>query len=328
VTQVQIQFNPRHLVAFTSVVLEVWHCHTGYMIERFQLELLDQSRTQLLRFDGVQPQLRRLWVSGGGQRFEGELVVQSNDSVAAELTISTSPVTRFLPEFKTKVAWHLLAGRDEFLVEENANSFGKEAVVIISRPLCLKNQHWFPGPGDYHIVCSAVGIEIARFSFRIISRSQWLQGLKLQRVDLRAETVSGQAELESGALVWERHVSFRPRLHFAATTPAPNERASGKAVLCHGQSVLQTQEFSVQFNGVAECIDLEQFSLSQLDPASQGSHIRLQLSVYLEHEPKGSWAIIVVPFNRISNFEGQLSSNASELALSEEAYHDILRRLH
>jgi hypothetical protein len=326
-TCVLIRFAPKHLKGVAGLTLEIKHSQTGHVLKRFQLELLDEVRTQLLRLEGVQPQSRRLWVYNGNQRYEADIVVQSNESVRPELTIPASGISGFLPEFKTNATWHLLAGRREFLLEQKTIILGNEAVTIKANSLSLKDQQLFPAPGQYQLLCCVACIEVARFCFRIIDRSKWLQGLKVQQVCLHAETVSERSELERGALIWKKHIAFTPRLELAAPAPAPNETVACRTALRHRGTILQSHKFFVQFDQATKYIVLKHFSLQKLDGSTQGKHLRLELEVYLENDYHGTWPIIVVPYNRISNFEGQLTSNAREFAVDIDAYRDILNRL-
>jgi hypothetical protein len=308
-------------------MLEIKHSQTGHVLRRFQLELLDEVRTQLLRLERVRPESRRLWVYSGNHSYEADIVVQSNESVTPELTMPASGISAFLPEFKTKATWHLLAKGHEFPLGQKTISLGNEAIAINGNPLSLKDQQLFPSTGHYQLVCRVAGIEVARFCFRTIDRFRWLQGLKLQQVCLCAETVSGRSELERGALIWEKHVAFSPRLELAAPAPAPNETVVCRAALRHRGTILQSHKFFVQFDQATKYIVLKRFSLQQLDGSTQGKHLRLELDVHLENDYRVTWPIIVAPYNRISNFEGQLTSNAREFAVDVDAYRDILSRL-
>ncbi len=326
-TRVQVRFR-MPLDQCESVELTIQDERRKELLSRQRFAVLGEARAQRLRLETLKAEALRLWIQTGDQSYQGETLADTSDSVAAQFTIPNSELTEFLPEYQTSITWTLVAGRKRTPLGTKPLTLGTTPILITMEPICVKDPELFPAPGSYCLVATVAGRELAAHSFQLLSREQWLRQLRVEPLDLVAETADGQIKFErSGALRLGVHVAFRPSVGFQTMVPAPNTLLKFRACLAQGEKVLRTQEFFVQFKRTSQRVWLNRFGFSELGSLGPARRVRLTFSLSCGSETKAEWPILILPGERLTNFEGQLHLSHDELPVDEQAYAEILNQL-
>lgn len=326
-THVRIRLRMEALRGYQGIQLEIRGGHQERCLSRLEFEIIDEVQAQRLRLEGLKATGRQLWIQSGNQQHPGELVAETSDFVAPEFTIPASELGEVLPAYQARLTWRLDAGQKEIWLGGKWITLGRGAIRLRSDPISVKDRTLFPEPGAYRLIGAIAGRDVARFPFRLVDHQEWLQQLKVERIDLVAETVGGQQQLQRGALHWGSHLAFQPLVRIDTAIPAPNSSIRCTARLRRGEAELRREEFFLHLNQTSQWVRLHRFNLLDLDPSLHSKHIRLNLTIEVNAKCKIDWTIIVLPTERVSNFEGQLNCSSEDLSLDERAYEEIVADL-
>jgi hypothetical protein len=97
--------------------------------------------------------------------------------------------------------------------------------------------------------------------------------------------------------------------------------------LLRNSEVLAETEFLVPQDRLFRTLRLPAVTLDCQPFRAAAQPVRFTISVELNHQHKLASAITILPPERISNFEGQLRFDASELAFDDSEYEHIVRSL-
>jgi len=93
-----------------------------------------------------------------------------------------------------------------------------------------------------------------------------------------------------------------------------------------GQHFFRPEEFLLPLDRLSRHIRLRRIKL--VFPASRlEKPVRLLVNACIGNHQKASSTLIILPAERIANFEGQLIADVKNLPLDESEYDEILRRL-
>lgn len=253
---------------------------------------------------------------------------EAGDFITARFKIAQGEVSELLPPCRVSVTWTLVAGRQRTPLSSTVLILGKPSCAVSTNLIPVQDADLFPAPGRYTLVATLDGRDIAEFAFWFLTHQQWLNQIKVERIELMTKTDQGQARLErNGALRWRGYVAFRPLVHFRAEVPGPDVALKFTARLTRGEKVLRAQEFFVRFIRNSQHVWLEQFELSGLGPLAREKHVRLNLTVTLGEQLKAEYPIIILPSENLSNYEGQLNLVEDNLPEDEQLYREIVTQL-
>jgi hypothetical protein len=179
---------------------------------------------------------------------------------------------------------------------------------------------------ECRLVASIAGRDLATFRFRIVSFREWLDQMKVALL-IHADGWDGQLRREIGALHWSEHAAMNACLRFDTGIPAPNFSVQCVTRIFWGDTELRREEFSLRLGQEPLRVPLAKFDLSELNRSTRSGHVRLNLTIDVEGVRKGAWPVIILPNERLSDFEGQLRCDAADMSLNEEAYSEILGRV-
>ncbi|HVM48058.1 MAG TPA: hypothetical protein VMU04_08525 [Candidatus Acidoferrum sp.] len=325
-TRACVRLPMQAVAGYRAIQLEVIDGR-GRALSRHDIEVLGEAQAQELRLQRLKAACQQLWIQSGQHRHRGSLVADASDFVAPEFTIPASDLGAALPACWTEVAWSLVAGKRRTPLERRPILLAGDALTVRATPICLRDRGLFPHAGSYCVVGAIAGRAVAAFPFRLVGRREWLEQVKVSRVELAAQTINRHLRLERGALRWGTHVAFRPIVRIETSIPVPNCPVRFTARLSRGERVLRTEEHSLCLRRSSQCVWLRRFAILDLGAKVRAKPVRLTLSVQVNDERKITWPIIVLPAEHLTNSEGQLKCSLAELSLDEDAYNEIVTRL-
>jgi hypothetical protein len=281
----------------------------------------------MLLLANLQVEEVRLWSRSGLRCQLGNRFPAGADSVTAELRIANCPLSAFAPPPEEEIGVHLVAENRTTEVERGTVLFSGGRVVWRSRPLAVHGSELFRGPGDYVLLFSIRGREIARAPFRLLTEAELVNQARIAGIETEAETRSGDHVPGLRTLRWEEHQAFRPEIQIESSVLAPNTLVKCIACVLQGTTVLCREEFLVRLDRGIRRVRLRRIELGALGLRAQPRPTRLVISVCLGGEVKASAQVLVLPPERITNFEGQLTFEAGELPFDEAEYEQIAQRL-
>lgn len=327
ITEFEAAFPGRLLDGLSKVAVELTSAAAQSRLARFRVRVLGPLQAQRFRAGLLRAESRRLWIQSGSSLQIGDLVPDTSDALTPEFTIPATALCATLPACARRIRFDLISGRRRIQFGSRTAFFCGDAVKIRGPRISLCDYFGMGSPGNYRIAASLDGRELAAFPFRILAKGEWLDLVDVWPSGLAAETSVGGLIMRSHTLCRNRHVAFRPCLHFKTTVPAPNTQVRCQWRLMSEISVLGRGEFVARLRSPVESISLDRFDLRGIEREARNRDTRLWLTVELEGKRKLSWPIAVVGRDPVSNFEGQLFRDADEFAVDEEAYSEIIAGL-
>ncbi len=326
-TSVRVRLNPAALAGFNGLLLEIGAADRERCWERLGVELLEEAGAQRLRVDELRAETRQLWIQSGDCLYPGNLVPETSELLFGEFSLRSSARGAVLPPLPGRLDWSLATGKELILLASEQVVLGPGAIHLRSPGISAQLPAYFPRPGEYSLRASINGREVAAFPFTVLSREDLLARVKVLNLELAATATDGRVRLQKDALHWGAHVSFQPILQIETAVPAPNQPVRCTARLTQAGKVLRSEELILALDRRIQRLPLRSFVLRELRAAARARPARLTLTVRLQGLLKGSWPIIILPSERLTNFEGQLKCPAADLPVDEEAYQEILARL-
>ena len=299
----------------------------GRFEESCWFHALDETRARQLRLASVRADNRQLWFQTGEGWYAGEALCENSECLRPEFTLVGTAERQLLPPCETTLSLVQLEGNGQRTLAQQTLLLTDEPIHIRTLTVMLGEAKKHYPPGQYCLAVKLAGRELARFPFKVVSEREWLNQVKLCSVEVQAETPDGRWLGGTGALYWGRHVAFRVLLRFQTSIPSARHLLACTALIRHEDEVLHAEDFQLRLAQSTVELKMRRFELPPPGSPDHGKPYHLRLNVQLGNDQKLSLPIVVLAGERITNFEGQLTHDASKLPVNEEAYHAILARL-
>jgi hypothetical protein len=325
-TRAQVRINGRLAAGTKRIELEVRRRDRPKLLRRIALRLLEPEQAQQLRLQKLRATSHQLRVFSGDCWQTTCQVADSSDFISAEFTIVETSLGSVLPPVERSIALVIYSGNRALYREDCRVTLNGQPVKIKGRPLGLRGHDIFEGPGSYRVVASIEGRILSSFPFRIVSAREWEQQVKVT-LFVDAESGRGGPTRQKGALTWGKHNAFRPSIKLETTIPAPHNLLKCSLDICLGNAVLQCDTFELRLYQERQQVWFRAFHLRNLGLRMQERRVRLNLVVRVGDEVRAEAPVIILPGNRVANFEGQLTLDPRTECIDEEAYEEIISNL-
>jgi hypothetical protein len=128
-------------------------------------------------------------------------------------------------------------------------------------------------------------------------------------------------------LHWEDHKSFQACIEVTSPAIAPDTLVPCTAYIRDGPNVLQREDIVFPLDRFSRKITLEPVHFGMPGLQTQPKPARLSVSVTINGTEKACALVLVLPPERITNFEGQLTFEVDDLPFDEAEYSQIVHRL-
>jgi hypothetical protein len=221
----------------------------------------------------------------------------------------------------------LVSGEERIPISEVAVTMAGQNLEIKGPTIPIQDPSLIPRPGAYCLVASLGHRDIATFPFRVVGREELLCQVKLTGLRVDAEGRGGQILRGIRALHWEEHRACFLSLQVETGIAAPNSSFRCVAQMLHEEREVWRQDFILHLDYLCQQIRLPRIELRTLGNIAKSKPARLTFSVTADGETKHTSAVIILPTERITNFEGQLCLDPEDLALEEAEYTRIATHL-
>ena len=324
---VRITLPPEAARKSPTLELEVVDSSRRLRLRTYQFQVLDPARIERLMLDSLKVRHHRIWVLSRNRWHLAEaLIPQSSDFVVVEVVIGGSDFANFVSPPDGSVTFSLLTPDERVGLSRTAFRCSGAPQVIRSDPIPLREGEVFGGPGRYTIAASLGGRDLVRTSFRLVGERDLLQQVKVGRIDIQAETHDGTIVSGLGTLHWTEHRAIQLSLEVETAIRAPNTLVHCSVSASQGSTLIRPEEFLLPLDCLHRHVRLRKIEL--VFPASRlEKPVRLLVNACIGEHQKTSSTLIILPAERIANFEGQLTGDIKNLPLDESEYDEILRRL-
>jgi hypothetical protein len=325
-TQVSITLPQQAGGKPSMLALEVIDCGNGRRLNRFCFQVLDQRSINRLMLDNLRIHNRRLWVRSGKRWHLAENVSDSSDFLMPEFVLSGSNFVQFVPPLVAPVCFSLKSPANQVHLGCTTVTCSDKTQVIRANPVPIGDRRLFPRPCVYSIVAALEGRELGTLSFRLVGEGELVQQVRVRRIELQTETREGKVVAGLGILQWNEHRSIRPCLQVETAICAPNTLVPCTVRLFRGSTEIRSEEFVLPLDKVSRHVRLDKLELA-FPERSRERPARLMLSASIGDGVRASSTILILPAERIANFEGQLTADPKDLPFEEIEYDEILRGL-
>lgn len=310
-----------------SVRFKIFDQHSGRCLAEFHVPPVSLEEAQRIRLDALQAKGLRLWVCTGKHRICSECVPANTEFLLPEFTVPVSSFSAFLPACETMLSMTLVCGNRRLLLLERPLTLSNRLLTVSGPPLKLDALDLNGLSGPCFIVVALGGREVAAFPFRIVSEKQVLEEVRVRQIHLAAKRRNGQTARRVKVLRWEEHQAILPWIQLEAPILAPATRIRCLVTILHGRKVLRSEEFILPLDRVSQLLRLQRLDLVALGLPTRNKPTRLGITVQIDGEQKASAQLVVLPPERLTNFEGQLNLDARQLPLDDSEYEQIIHGL-
>lgn len=316
------------LTSFESgeVQLLVEDGRRGTLVGRLGVRLLTALETQTLFQESLQVESVGLWARNRAGYQPGDLLAGTSEWLIPEFRLAACQIGRFTPEIGEDLKLILKSHNRAISLEDLRLKLGSQGQVCRGSPISLQDRRLIPGAGIYEIESYLGRRRLATARFRVLSDAEILEQVTVPELQIEAETRDGQVVPGLKILRWEEHQAFRPILRLASAVPAPNTLARCIVRTLQGTTLLRREELMIPLDRPVRRVALERMELGSGLPV-RPRLARLVISVCIAGKVKGSVPVVILPPERITNFEGQLTFEAEELPFDPMEYQQIIQRL-
>lgn len=310
-----------------SIRFEIFEQQSERCFGALELQPVALAEAQRVRLEALQAKGLRLWVCTENHRICSECVPVNSDFLLPEFTVPISPFSAFLPPFETTLSMTVVCGNRRQLLLQRSLTLSHRLLTVSGPPLKLETLE--PGrlSGPCSIVVALGGRELASFPFRIVSETQVLHEVHVRQIYLAAQRRNGQTARGLKVLRWEEHQAILPWIQIESPIIAPGTRIRCLVTILHGRKVLRTERFILPLDRASQLVRLQRLDLVALGLPARNKPTRLLLTVQIDGEQKAATQIVVLPPERLTNFEGQLNLDVRQLPLDDSEYEQIIHGL-
>jgi hypothetical protein len=292
-----------------------------------QDDVLPYTQDLILRNLHVEDQ--GLWIEAGQIRYRSDQVPASSDAVAVILLPRSTGFNAYLPEWETTLTLSALFGGNRRLplcqtpITLSERSRSTRTLTVPVRESALAS---LPA-GLCWLVASVAGHDVAALPFRLVSEQELLDQVRVSQ--LAVDTLAQDGRCARKVTVLRRDFGRFVQVSVVLETSilAPNTAFPGAVVWSRGDAILRREAFSLKLDRWSQHLVLQTIALAELGLGDPSAPDQLSIAVCLGPDLKRAIKVLVLPDQRITNFEGQLILDPEDLVVHEAEYDDILYRL-
>jgi hypothetical protein len=306
---------------------EIYFGTARLALSRVELRVLGNEAAQHRLIESLRACCLRLWLCNRTGFRPARAVAASSGSLVPEFTLPASEFAAFVPPFKALLTLELLSPAGRFELNRQPIELGREAVRFRGREVPLDETRLFGQPGNYRLVARIGGRQIAQLPFQFLSQADLLLQILIPRIEIHAQTRNGECVPGVTTLHWEDHKSFQACIEVTSPAIAPDTLVPCTAYIRDGPNVLQREDIVFPLDRFSRKITLEPVHFGMPGLQTQPKPARLSVSVTINGTEKACALVLVLPPERITNFEGQLTFEVDDLPFDEAEYSQIVHRL-
>jgi hypothetical protein len=306
---------------------EIYHSSPDRPLTRLDIRVLDAVAAQQRAFDDLRASHLQLWVRNRTGFHAADTVAGSSGSLLLEFWIQGSEISTFIPTFESVLTIDLVSPTGCFEIHRQPIRVGREILRFRGPAVALTNPELFAQPGNYRLRARIGGREIGQFPFQFVSEAGLLRQITVPLIQIQAQTRAGETTTAATTLNWEEHKGFQAWIEVKSEITAPGTLVPCTVSIRDGKTILKQEEVLFPLDRVSRTIKLQPVEFGPSGLQSRPKPARLSVSVSIDGEEKACASVLVLPPERITNFEGQLSFEVYELPFDELEYDQIVQRL-
>ena len=311
----------------TRLHFELFVTPSERLAARISLAVLDAEAVQLRVLENLRACQSRLWVGNRSGYRLAETVTASSGVLLPEFMLPPSEFSPFLSPFGVVQTLGLIAPTGIIELDRRGIMLGSQPFKFRGPAIRLDDGRLFAQPGRYTLLARIGQRIIARFPFRLVGEAELLSQVQVPRIEIQAHTRAGESIAGVTTLRWEEHKGFGVSLEIKSEISAPDTLASCTATIHDGSSLLWQEKFVFPLDRNSRRIKLRPVQFGGPGLRTQPKPARLMVRAIINGEEKASAFVLVLPPERITNFEGQLTFEVKDLPFDEVEYGQILHRL-
>ena len=269
----------------------------------------------------------RLWAQNRAGCYPAQAVGATSGFLVAEFAVPPSDWSAFAPRVVTSLKLELVSPIGRIEVQHQPIIINRDTLAFRSPKLAVSDRRLFPQPGHYSLTASIGQESIAALPFDFIGEADLLRWIKVPHIHVTAQTRAGELLPGLSTLRWEEHRALLASMEISSDICAPDTLVSCTACISEGTVVLRKEDIVFPLDRPSRTIKLEPLEFGVNGLQTQPKPARLRVAVTIAGEEKASVMVLVLPPERITNFEGQLSFEVKELPFDESEYNQIVQRL-
>lgn len=278
---------------------------------------------QSLRADNV-----RLFAIAAGFQYKGCDIPDSTEFIVPEFTLHSSGYNRFLPRWRTELTLELQTPNGE------RRDLGNLPVLLAAEPLTVSTVHVRWGgtafgyePGRHHFFVKVAEKQLVCIPFQVLTPAEVTARIQVSNLTIEAVTKSGK-RLANPTEVYLSEINFLAvSCELTIGLPAPGQSTDVSFELDIDGTIVAQISSDVSLARRVQPFKLRPVSLADLLPRAATGTKSMSIIVGVASQMKDQRLITLVCYQRITNFEGQLSFDPSCLDVSDEEYQTILNNL-
>jgi hypothetical protein len=293
----------------------------------FDIRILDTVAAQQRVIDDLRASRLQLWVSNRTGFHVANAVAASSGSLVPEFLIPGSEFGALIPTSNAVLTIELITPTGHFELNRQPIQVGGKVLRFRGPAVHLGNTQLFAQPGNYRLVARIGERAIGQFPFQFVSEADLVRQIEIPRIQIQAQARTGETITGVTTLHWEEHKGFQACIEVKSEMTAPDMLVPCTTCILDGNKVLKQEEVVFPLERVSRTIRLQPIEFGESGLQSQPKPARLSVSVSIGGEEKARAFVLVLPPERITNFEGQLSFEVNELPFDELEYDQIVQRL-
>lgn len=331
-TQVRIQLAAPALAKQPGFRMVVVAPRSGKLLGTFELHKLSESALLLhyesLVLRNLQVEEHSLWIESGHVRHRADLVPANSDAVTIELTLRSAAINDWMPEWTTTLSLSALSANQRLPLGHIPVTLKAKPGVTTTLSVPVRDSALASLPaGLCWLVASVAGRDMAVFPFRLVREQELIDQLQVSQVFVDARAPDGRYARNVRVLRREQCRWLDVSLVISTGILAPNSVFTGSVAWSRANAVVHRETFHLRLDRWSQRLSLQPLELTALGLTEHLTPDDLTLAVYFGDDLRFATRLLVLPEQRITNFEGQLRLDPADLDVHDAEYEDILKRL-
>jgi hypothetical protein len=326
---VAVKILPTHPVQQRTLRVEVQGRSPRHVLGRFDFHSLDEASLVSSTHERVLQELhlerQALWVEAGPICYRSDQIPSRSDAVLVPVAFRSTGFNACVSHWETTLSLNAVFGERRQPLCEIPIVLSEN--VSVARVLSAPVQGSALAASDAGLCCLTVAVagrNLGVLPLRTVSDSDLLERLQLRSLAIDAIGVDGRRTCKVRVIRRNRYQYLQAWVVVVTDLLAPN--SSFPAVLdwmCAG-TLLHRDEFTVTLDQPSRRFTLPPL---QVDAFALPDQAELTITVQVGSTFKQSASLLILPDERIANFEGRLNVDTEQLVVHEGEYEEILRRL-
>ncbi|HTL57461.1 MAG TPA: hypothetical protein VL361_17380 [Candidatus Limnocylindrales bacterium] len=296
-------------------------------LAHFKFRLLHRAAVESRLLQSLKARNSRLWVQNRTGCRPAQVVGATSGFLVAEFLVPPADWSAFAPPVETILKVELVSPRGRVEIERQPITLTSKAFTFRTPKLALGDQDLFPEPGNYRLTVSLGPQVVAVLPFEFIGQREMLHRIKVPQISISAQTRAGDLVPGLTTLRWEEHRAVLASMQISSDISAPDTLVNCNASISEGGMVIRNEDIVFPLDRPSRTIKLHPLEFGVTGLQTQPKPARLTVAVTVEGEEKASMVVLVLPPERITNFEGQLTFEVKDLPFDEIEYNQIVQRL-